>query len=115
MHTDDTRRMINRESLSLMKSSAVLVNTARGGLVDEVDLAEALRRGELAGAASDVFDPEPPKGNPLLNLDNFIATAHCGAYTAEANARVAIAAAQNLADALQGKQPASTVNPEVFQ
>jgi D-3-phosphoglycerate dehydrogenase len=115
MHTDDTRRMINRESLALMKPSAVLVNTARGGLVDEAALAEALKRGDLAGAASDVFDPEPPEGSPLLELDNFIATAHCGAYTAEANARVAIAAAQNLADALQGKRPVSTVNPEVFQ
>jgi D-3-phosphoglycerate dehydrogenase len=115
MLTDETRHLINAERLALMQSEAVLVNTARGGLVDEAALAEALKRGELGGAASDVFDPEPPIYSPLLELDNFIATAHCGAYTAEANARVAIAAAQNLADVLRGKRPASTVNPEVFQ
>lgn len=114
MLTDETRHLINTETLALMQPTAVLVNTARGGLVDEVALAKALENGDLAGAASDVFDPEPPVGSPLLNLDNFNATAHCGAYTAEANARVALAAAQNLADALMGKHPRSTVNPEVF-
>ena len=98
-----------------MKPSALLVNTARGGLVDEEALAEALRSGQIAAAASDVFDPEPPVDSPLLSLDNFVATAHCGAYTAEANARVAIASARNLADTLQGGHPTSTVNPEVFE
>lgn len=114
MLTDETRHLINAETLALMRPSAVLVNTARGGLVDEDALATALENGDLAGAAVDVFDPEPPVGSRLLELDNFIATAHCGAYTAEANARVAVAAAQNLADALQGKRPPSTVNPQVF-
>jgi len=114
MLTDETRHLIRAETLALMKPLAVLVNTARGGLVDEDALATALENGDLAGAATDVFDPEPPLGSRLLKLDNFIATAHCGAYTAEANARVAIASAQNLADALQGKRPTSTVNPEVF-
>jgi phosphoglycerate dehydrogenase-like enzyme len=106
--------LINAETLALMRPSALLVNTARGGLVDEDALATVLENGGLAGAAVDVFDPEPPVGSRLLELDNFIATAHCGAYTAEANARVAVAAAQNLADALQGKRPPSTVNPQVF-
>jgi D-3-phosphoglycerate dehydrogenase len=113
--SEANQRMINHERLALMKPTALLVNTARGGLVDEHALAEALRTGQLAGAASDVFDPEPPVNSPLLGLDNFVATAHCGAYTTEANARVAVASARNLVDALMGKRPASTVNPEVYR
>ena len=112
---DQTRNLINGQTLALMKPSAILVNTARGGLVDEGALAEALRSGRLAGAASDVFVNEPPTGSPLLSLDKFIAAPHSGAFTAEANARVAIASAQNLVDGLQGRWPASIVNPEAIE
>jgi D-3-phosphoglycerate dehydrogenase len=112
---DETRNLINEQTLALMKSSAILVNTARGGLVDEGALAKALRSRRLAGAASDVFVNEPPTGNPLIELDTFIATPHSGAFTAEANGRVAIASAQNLVDGLRGRWPASIVNPEAIE
>lgn len=115
---DSTRRLINARTLALMKPGAILINTARGGLVDEQALAEALRGGKIAGAAADVFEREPPTGSPLIDadqpLDNFIAAPHIGAFTAEANIRVAVASAQNLVDGLAGKRPASTVNPEAL-
>lgn len=87
--TDDTRQMINSETFKMMKPTAFLVNTSRGELVDEEILFEALRSGKLAGAASDVFSKEPPGQCPLLALDRFILTPHIGAYTQEANLRMA--------------------------
>lgn len=93
---EETRYMINKESLALMKSSAFLVNTSRGELVNEEDLYQALKDGVIAGAAEDVFSKEPPEESPLLGLDNFILTSHIGAFTAEANERMALVSAENL-------------------
>lgn len=93
---EETRYMINKDSLALMKSSAFLVNTSRGELVNEEDLYQALKSGVIAGVAEDVFSKEPPEESPLLGLDNFILTPHIGAFTGEANERMAIVSAENL-------------------
>lgn len=95
--TPETTGMINKDVLAKMKPSAVLINCARGGLVDENALAEALKGGKLAGAAMDVFEQEPPAaGNPLLSLPNFIGTPHIGASTEEAQVNVAVAIAKQM-------------------
>ncbi len=88
--TDDTRRIINAERLALMKPTAVLVNTARGGLLEEKALVEAVESGKLAGAALDVFDVEPlPADSPLRSSDRIVLTPHLAASTKEAQERVA--------------------------
>jgi D-3-phosphoglycerate dehydrogenase len=94
--TDETRHIINKGSISTMKTGAYLVNTARGELVDEDALYDALASGKLAGAAEDVFSKEPPEGHKLLELDNFILVAHIGAFTKEANEKMALKSAENL-------------------
>lgn len=94
--TDETKHMINSETLALMKPASLLVNTSRGELVDEEALCLALKEGVIAGAAEDVFSKEPPDASPLLELDNFILTSHIGAFTKEANERMAMASAVNL-------------------
>ena len=95
-----TERLINRENISAMKRGARLVNTARGELVDETALADALRSGHLAGAAVDVFAVEPPKSSPLLGLSSFIATPHIAGSTAEAQEEVGYLIAQQVRDFL---------------
>jgi phosphoglycerate dehydrogenase-like enzyme len=82
--TDETSALINGDALSLMTRGALLINTARGGLIDEEALADALESGHLAGAALDVFEREPPESSRLLSLDNVIVSPHAGAATAEA-------------------------------
>lgn len=94
--TDSTRFMINTDVLSSMKNTAFIVNTARGELVDEEALYKALSEGSIAGAASDVFSIEPPGDHPLVKMNNFVLTSHIGAYTAEANIRMAQVATENL-------------------
>jgi D-3-phosphoglycerate dehydrogenase len=83
-----SRGMIANRLIALMKPRAVIINVGRGGIIDEESLYAALRDGQIAGAALDVFDREPPRGCPLLSLDNFIGTPHVGAQTWEAQARV---------------------------
>ena len=99
--TKDTRHMINHESFAIMKDSVRIINCARGGIVKEDDLYEALRDGVVAGAAFDVFEKEPPDADhPLFTLDNFICTPHLGASTDEAQVNVAVAVAEQIADYL---------------
>lgn len=98
--TDDTRNMIGERELGLMKPTALLINTSRGGLVDEAALAEALRKGEIAGAGFDVLTEEPPRnGNPLLaeGIPNLILTPHSAWASREARQRIVEITAGNLA------------------
>jgi D-3-phosphoglycerate dehydrogenase len=87
-HSEETHHMIGKEELRKMKNSAYLINCARGGIVDEEALYEALKNGDIAGAALDVFEVEPPRDSKLMELDNFICTPHLGAQAVEAKNRV---------------------------
>lgn len=109
-----SRQIINKKTLGLMKKTAYLVNTARGGLVNEDDLAEALKSGTIAGAALDVFEREPPIGSPLPALDNVLMTPHEAGIDRKSLQDMALAAAQAVVDLSQGKWPTEKiVNPAV--
>ncbi len=111
----ETRHMLNARTLALMKPTAYLVNTARGTVVDETALIAALQQKQIAGAAIDVYDPEPPRpGSPLLQLDNLIVTPHYCAMTEQGLYNMATMAAQGVLDVLDGKRPQYLVNPEVW-
>jgi len=99
---DSTRHMINAEKLKLMKKTARIINTARGGVIDEEDLYNSLKDGDLAGAALDVFEVEPATGNKLTTLPNFIATPHMGAQTKEAQLLAANVTAEKIIQVLRG-------------
>lgn len=90
--TPETKGMIGEKELAMAKPGLLVVNCARGGIVDEQALADAVRSGRVAGAGVDVYTQEPPKGNPLIGLDNVLTTPHLGASTAEAQAGVALEA-----------------------
>jgi D-3-phosphoglycerate dehydrogenase len=108
--TPETRDLINRRTLGLMKPGSVLINTARGGLIDEVDLYDALKSGHLAGAGLDVLKVEPPPADhPLLTLDNVIVTPHLAAFDTRAREDMAVGAARNIIDLLAGAWPASSI------
>ena len=113
--TPETRDLINARTLALMKPGSVLINTARGGLVNEEDLYQALHSGHLAGAALDVLKVEPPPADhPLLALPNVIVTSHLAAFDTRAREDMATAAAQNIIDLLAGRWPEGcVVNAEV--
>lgn len=107
--TADNRRMINRESLAQMKDGAILVNTARGGLVDEAAVRDALVSGKLRAAGLDSFDNEPPPADHLLrNAPNLVMSPHIGGVTGDAYMNMGIAAAKNIIDALQNTQVGKT-------
>ncbi len=113
--TDLTAGMISDDQFRKMKKSAVLINCARGGVVDEGALCRALESGEIAGAAVDVFEKEPtPADNPLLSMPNIIFTPHLGASTREAQIRAGTMTAQGILDVLAGKRPEYCKNPEVL-
>ena len=99
---DSTRHMINADKLKLMKKTARIINTARGGVIDEEDLYNSLKDGDLAGAALDVFEVEPATGNKLTTLPNFIATPHMGAQTKEAQLLAANVTAEKIIQVLRG-------------
>jgi len=99
---DSTRHMINAEKLKLMKKTARIINTARGGVIDEEALYNSLKEGSLAGAALDVFEVEPATGNSLITLPNFVATPHMGAQTKEAQLLAANIIAEKIIQVLRG-------------
>lgn len=113
--TPETQQIINRKSLARMKRGSVLVNTARGGLVNEADLLEALKSGHLAGAGLDVLAIEPPPADhPLLAVDNVILSPHVSALDEQAIKDMALGAAENILDVYRGRwQIAGLLNPEV--
>jgi D-3-phosphoglycerate dehydrogenase len=96
--TDATRNLINKQTIARMKDGVRLLNCARGGIINEQDLYEALKSGKVAGAAFDVFDTEPNTESPLLQLENFIATPHLGASTVEAQRKVSEDICRQVAD-----------------
>jgi D-3-phosphoglycerate dehydrogenase len=116
-HTPLTENMINRDTLALMKPTAFLVNTARGGLVDEAALYEALTSGRIAGAALDVFKVEPPVNSPLLTLDNVILSPHVAGGDLPTEARVANRCIDSIIALARGENPGAEylLNPEVLQ
>jgi D-3-phosphoglycerate dehydrogenase len=98
--TDETRNLVNKDSIATMKDGVRLINCSRGGIVNEDDLFDALKSGRVAGAALDVFETEPNTETPLLSLDNFIATPHLGASTVEAQRKVSEDVCRQVADYL---------------
>ena len=104
--TPETHHLLNKEKLSLMKSDAILINTARGGVIDNAALAELLQEGKIAGAGIDVYDTEPPlpADYPLLHAPHTVLAPHVGFDTEEAMARRAVIVVDNLEAYLQGEQ-----------
>lgn len=104
--TDSTKYLFNKERILKMKKEAYLINTGRGGIIQEHDLYECMKNGHLGGCAVDVMEQEPmEKDNPLLTLENFVVTAHIGMYSLEAINAVSIVCAENAAKALKGQEP----------
>lgn len=101
--TEETKNMISTEQFAMMKQDAIIVNTARGGVVDEAALYEALQSGIIRGAGLDATVDEPPYESPLMNCKNCILTPHAGAATKEASSKMSLMAAQNVVDVLDGK------------
>lgn len=109
--TEETKGMIGKRELSLMKSEAFLINTARGEVVDEDALLEVLLKNKIAGAAVDVFKGEvPSKDNPLFKLENVIVTPHTAAHTEEAGIRMSVQPAIGIDEVLSGREPSWPVN-----
>lgn len=119
LHTSlsaETENLINDRSLQLMKSSAILINTARGAIVDQPALERALSTGQIAGAALDVVNPEPISiDSPLLKLDNVIITPHIGSASHQTRAKMAQMAVENLIAGLKAKKLPNCVNNEVYR
>lgn len=112
--TPDTAHLIGETELRRMKRTACLINTARGGVVDEAALVRALREGWIGGAGCDVFVNEPPVNSPLLTAPRLILTPHIGAHTVEAVTRGALVAVENLLAVLGGRPAPNAVNPEAY-
>jgi glyoxylate reductase len=112
--TPETRHAIGATELALMKPSAFVINAARGPILDEVALVQALQAGRLAGAGLDVFENEPKVHPALLSLDNVTMMPHVGSATAETRLRMAMLASENLLAALRGERPKNLVNPVAF-
>lgn len=118
LHTllnEQTRHLINRDTLALMKPGAILVNTSRGPVVDGQALYEALKEGKIFAAALDVTDPEPlPLDSPLLELDNLIIAPHIASASKPTRDKMSLMAAENLLAGLSGRRLPTCVNPEVY-
>jgi len=113
--TPETHHMMGREQFTMMKSTAILINTSRGQVVDQKALYEALVSGGIAGAGLDVTDPEPIlRDDPLLTLDNCVVVPHVASASVATRTMMATMAAENLIAALQGRMPRNPVNPEVL-
>ena len=110
----ETKWMINEKTLGLMKPSAILINAARGGIVNETDLYQALKNKAIAGAGLDVFENEPPTDSALLELDNVVLTPHTAAFTFEGMNNMSVGVVEQLIAYYHGNKPVHTVNPEAW-
>jgi len=105
-----TKGIIGYKELEMINENAFLINTSRGGIIDEKALYDALKNNKIKGAALDAYEKEPPENSPLVELENIIMTSHNGAYTKEAINNMGIQAAQNLIDVLEGREPENRIN-----
>jgi len=113
--TPETYHLINRDVLRSMKPGAILINAARGAVVDEAALIEALQEGHLGGAGLDVYDPEPPApDNPLFQLDQVVLTPHVASFTDEGRRRMGLTVVEDTLRVLRGELPQYLANPEVW-
>jgi lactate dehydrogenase-like 2-hydroxyacid dehydrogenase len=113
--TDETRHMMNKDAFAKMKKGSFLINTARGPIVDEHDLVEALKSGHLAGAGLDVYDNEPNIDPELLVMPNTITTPHIASATFSARDKMGTMAVEALLDGFSGQKPQNLVNPEIWE
>jgi glyoxylate reductase len=113
--TDETRHMINDESLSKIKKGSFLINTARGPIVDEEALVKSLRNGQLSGAGLDVFDNEPNLNPELIGLENVVLTPHIASATWEAREKMGELAVNAILDLVNNTKPVNLANPEVWE
>ena len=113
-HIPKTHHIVNKQMISKMKPTACIVNCARGGTVDEKALYDALKNGKIAGAGLDVYEQEPPKDSPLLQLDNIMLTPHIGANTKEGQIRAGTVCADQILKVLDCKKPYFCVNKHLM-
>jgi D-3-phosphoglycerate dehydrogenase len=112
--TPETRDLVRAETIAKMKPGVIILNCARGEIVNTADIAAALQAGRVRGYGTDVLDEEPPRpDHPLTKLPNCIVTPHVGSRTSESVERQAMAAVTNLIRAMHGEKPLAQVNPEV--
>ena len=112
--SEQTVGLIGRDALQRMKSTAIVVNTSRGRIVDEAAMYEALRDNRIAGYATDVFEKEPPVDSPLLGLPNVLCTPHIGWYTQESMKLLGDQVVESVLSVYRGERPGNILNPEVL-
>jgi len=112
--SEKTRHLIGAKEISLMKKTAYLINTARGSVIDEAALVNALKNKQIAGAGLDVYEEEPKLKPGLAELDNVVLAPHLGSATVESRTKMAVMAAENIIAVLNKQKPKNCVNPEVF-
>jgi D-3-phosphoglycerate dehydrogenase len=112
--TSDNKGMIDAQALKTMKPTAILINAARGGIVNEADLHEGLKNNVIAGAGIDVFEHEPPSDSPLLELENVVLTPHTAAFTFEGMNNMSVGVVEQLIEYQKGNKPEFLVNSEVY-
>jgi phosphoglycerate dehydrogenase-like enzyme len=114
--TEDTRRTLDAKSIAQLKPGVLVVNTARGELIDEAALIDGLRSGHIGGAAIDVYEQEPlPADSPLRSMPNVLLSPHVAAQTEESRKLVAIAAAEAILEAIAGRRPQYVYNPAAYE
>jgi phosphoglycerate dehydrogenase-like enzyme len=112
--TPETRNLIGTRELNLMKPEALLINTSRGGIIDEEAMAKSLEAGKIAGAGLDAFEREPLSDSPLLKLENVILTPHMAWFTRESVTRMEDGIADQLIDFSRGRIPSHPANPDAL-